>query len=308
MNPPRLKTPTLAGLALALALAACSDSSGPGGGSDGLTAAQAADIGAAASDEVEVSISGITLDETVAPLGAIPVPASATGFGSPPPPVACATLDDPTDTDGDGIPDDGTYTFALPACHFEGVRGGTLDVTGAIGVIDPSPNAFDYSATLIDFTKVYTNPEATRSFTAIRNGTRSRTGTANGASLTVNMSIVRQVSGRPEAHIQRNGTVTFTPEGGATLAVNQPLPSGFFTLAGSLSWDRGEESFSFTISTPVPLHYNADDPECLALPRSERIDSGELRASGVINGKNGYLRVRWTACGVDPEFVWVVTP
>ena len=38
---------------------------------------------------------------------------------------------------------------------------------------------------------------------------------------------------------------------------------------------------------------------------AQRIDAGVLRASGTFDGMTGYIRVRWTECGKDPEVRFV---
>jgi hypothetical protein len=48
------------------------------------------------------------------------------------------------------------------------------------------------------------------------------------------------------------------------------------------------------VTTPIPLHYAA------CTDTAQRIDAGELRASGTFDGTTGYIRVRWTECGKDP--------
>ena len=109
-----------AGTILVLGLGACSDSGAPT--DDTIPSAEAADIGDAVADEGE---------ETSLAVGPI-----ARG---------CATVDDLTDTDQDGAPDQTTFTYTLPACHLTGYRGGTLDVTGVIVLSDPTPAAADFA-------------------------------------------------------------------------------------------------------------------------------------------------------------------
>ena len=82
--------------------------------------------------------------------------------------------------------------------------------------------------------------------------------------------------------------------------INQPLPSGSLDISGTLGWTRGAESLDLTVTTPAPLHYNQ---ACGAVP--QRIDEGELHAEGIFDGSPGYVRVRWTECGRDPEIRFV---
>jgi hypothetical protein len=208
------------------------------------------------------------------------------------------------DTDGDGIPDDLTLTFSNPPCSFSGIRGGIVELTGTLRVQDANPaNAFDFTATLTNLVFSFAGPGGTRSFIATRNGTRSLTGSATGATLTENLTVLRQRPGRANATLVRSGTAAFAVDTGRTLVMTQPLPAGTFDLGGTLDWHRSTENFSFTISTPVPLHY---DPSCTGTP--QRISAGELRASGTIGSSTGYIRVLWTACGIEPTKTFVTVP
>jgi hypothetical protein len=90
----------------------------------------------------------------------------------------------------------------------------------------------------------------------------------------------------------------FAPE--TPLQINKPLPSGTLDIAGTLAWTRGTESLDLTVSTPTPLHYNASCTD-----DARRIDAGELRADGTFQGTAGYVRIRWTDCGKDPEIQFV---
>ena len=175
--------------ALALAVCACSDSTTSSGGTV-ISASDVTDISAAESDEVEQAVSGLT------------TPADA-GVVAPTAPSSCATVDNTTDTDGDFQPDDATYTFALPACSFTGFRGGMLEVTGTITLSDPTPDAPDLAlvATLTDFAFKFTSPDQSRTYTAVRNGTRTLTGNAQGASLSNQVTVVRSWPNRADATV-----------------------------------------------------------------------------------------------------------
>jgi hypothetical protein len=77
----------LGGGMLALALGGCGDSSAPDGG-DVIPSAEVQDIGEAAADKVDQGVSAM------APLAA-----------------GCAEVSNTTDSDGDGAPDEATFTF-----------------------------------------------------------------------------------------------------------------------------------------------------------------------------------------------------
>jgi hypothetical protein len=268
--------------ALALAVCACSDSTSSSGG--GVSATDASDISVAESDEVEQSVSAMTTPANLA--------------AESPTAPGCATVDDETDTDGDFQPDNATYTFALPACHFTGFRGGSLDVTGTINLRDLTPTAPDLSvtATLSDFTFAFTSPDQARTYSAVRNGTRTLTGNAQSASLSNQVTVVRSRPNRADATVVHNLLLTFTPAQGESLAFGQPLPDGTFERNGTFTWSRGGRSLTFTVTTVTPIVWDA------TCTTDRKIASGETHAT-LEDGS--YVRTVWTACGVDPTRTYV---
>ena len=280
----------IAGGLLILGLAACSDSTNPSGAL--LSAAETSDIGSATADEADQAIGSVTSEG--AALG-MAYRQTAAGMAAmlTPPGGTCATVDNTTDTDSDGAPDNATFTFALPACTFTGFRGGTLDITGTIAISDPTPAGadFNYLATLTDFQFKLTSPDASLTFTATRNGTRNLTGNAAGVSLSNNITVVRSVPNRAAATISHNLLLSFTPAAGQSLALGQPLPNGTFTQSGTLTWSRGAVTRTFTVTTVTPLAWDA------SCTTDRKIASGEIHAT---LGTGGYIKTVWTACGVEP--------
>jgi len=267
----------LAWVTLVLAAAACSDSTTPSSGST-LSASDVSDIGFAEGDEVEQAASALSTPITQG----VGVP----GHG-------CATVDDATDTDGDLVPDHATYTFALPACSFTNFRGGSLDVTGTVTLSDPTPDAAGLyaTATLDDLTFSFTNPDQRRTYSAVRNGTLTLSGNAQGASLSNQVTVVRSWPNRADATVTHDLLVTFTPDAGQTLAFGVPLPSGSFTRSGTFTWARGSVSLTFTVTTVAPLVWDA------SCTTDRKIASGETHAT-LSNGS--YVRTVWNGCGEDP--------
>jgi hypothetical protein len=92
--------------------------------------------------------------------------------------------------------------------------------------------------------------------------------------------------------------VSFAPE--TNLQINQPLPSGSLTVAGTVNWSRGDETFELTLTTVTPLHYNAacDDT-------GQRFDAGELAVAGTFGETPGAVRIVWGDCGDDPDIEFV---
>ncbi|MEP6473534.1 MAG: hypothetical protein ABJC74_07415 [Gemmatimonadota bacterium] len=289
----------LTGLAL-FGLAACNGTTTNPGTGTGPTASQVTEVGYASEDEVDADISSINLSNVYSPIGFDGSSAIVRGPAAFNPP-ACITANpaNPTDADADGIPDDVTLTFncSISAGRF------TLARTGTMRIQDTNQdNGFDASQTLTDFAWSLTDHTGDRTFSATRNGTRARAGTNLAAALTVDMNIVRVRPNHPDATIQRAGTVSFTAAAGDSLFVDQPLPSGTINVTGSQSWHRGDESYSFVITTQVPLAYDAT-----CTTTDQRISSGELWFTGMVGGQSGYLKLTWTACGVAPTRTWVAT-
>ena len=259
----------VAGSRLILGMSACGDSSNPSGATV-LSLTETNDIADAEADEVDQA-----------------------AMVSAPPSGSCATVDNTTDTDADGVPDDATFTFALPACSFTGFRGGTLELTGTINISDPTPNDADFNslATLLDFQFKLTSPLPVRTFTATRNGTRALSGDAAGVSLSNNITLVRSAPNRADATISNNFVLSFTPAAGEVLALGQPLPNGTFTESGTFTWSRGSLTRTFTVTTVNALVWDA------SCTTDRKIVAGEIHAT-LADG--GYIKTVWTGCGEEP--------
>jgi len=84
-------------------------------------------------------------------------------------------------------------------------------------------------------------------------------------------------------------------------AADQPAAPGRHPRrAGNPGWTRGGESIDLTLTTPTPIHYNA---ECTR--DAQRLDAGELRVAGTFDGAAGHVWVQWSACGQDPDLRFV---
>ena len=271
----------LAVLVAAAALTACHDSTSS---SPGPSDEQAAAIGTTAQYQVEASLNTLTLPTLLVPIGEGP---------------PCATPSTATDSDGDGIPNDATYEFTSPPCHFTGFRGGTLDVVGQLRMQDPTPSAagFGYEATFTVLRDTFTSGDGKTTYSVTRNGGATLTGSTAGLFLSTDLQVARTFTGQPDAAVDEHWTVTYIPE--TPLQINQPIPAGTLDVSGTLDWTRGTETFSLTVTTPTPLHYAA------CTDTAQRFDAGELRATGTFDGTTGYIRVRWSECDKNPEVRFV---
>ena len=268
----------------AVATAACNSGSltTPGAGNE-LTG----DLGTTIRDEVEATLSALTLSTSLTPIGTSRIPAST---------APCVVSSTPADSDGDGVPDDATYVLTAPPCQFDGWLGGTIDLVGQLRVQDPAPTdaGFGYDATLTVLRSRYTNATKDAIYDVERNGTRTLSGSVAGLLLTSDLQLMRTFVGKPDANIVEQWTVNYVPS--TPLQINGPVNSGTLDISGTLNWTRGNDTLALVVTTPTPLEYEASCTDTV-----QRIRNGELHAAGDF-GDNmvGFVRVRWNGCGQDP--------
>jgi hypothetical protein len=276
-------------LAIALtvaALTACGDNSlTTPGQADELSS----DIGDTARDEVEATLNGLSLASSLTPVGT----AMETGAGGTP----CVGSSSPLDTDGDGIPDDATYTLTAPPCRFTGWRGGTLDLVGQLRLQDPAPvdAGFGYDATLTNLRSRFTGPDPMAIYDVERSGSRTLSGSVTGLLLISDLTVRRTFSGKPDATIGEQWTLNYTPS--IPLQINGPVNSGTLSITGTMTWQRASDTLSLTVTTPTPLEYDASCSDTV-----QRIKNGEMHLVGKFSDTDGFVRIRWTECGKDPTF------
>ena len=272
--------------ALAAILLACGDSTAPD--DDPLPDNAATAVGLTVRDNAEASLDAFFPARLLQP------------FSTGPADDPCVTPSSSAETDGDGVPDDATYTFTAPPCRYTDVRGFSLDVVGQLRIADPVPDTAGFGANLtltaLRFSLSADDPD--QNYSVIRNGTMTLTGTPAGLELATDIQVQRTFTGLLDASAEHVWTVGFDPE--TSLQINQPLPNGSVTVSGTVGWTRGNENFDLTITTATPLHYDAS---CEAT--GQRFDDGELRVSGTFGETPGYVRIVWEDCGQDPgiEFV-----
>ena len=114
------------------------------------------------------------------------------------------------------------------------------------------------TATLTDLPFKYTNPSATLTFSALRNGTRTLTGNAQGAALSNQVTVVRSAPGRQDASVTHNLLLSFTPATGQSLVVRRSrCRTGRSRGPGTFTWTRGGVSRTFTVTTVTPLVWDS---------------------------------------------------
>ena len=272
-------------------LGACSDGTSPTDTTDRVQQ-DAVDMASASADEAELAIDALAgASDALSMSLTSSRPASAMLV------PLCATVSSTADTDGDGIRDNASFTYALPACTFTGWRGGVVELTGVISISDPDPApSFAYLLSYDSFRWQYTAPNATDSWSATRNGSRTLTATQSRLSLSNQVSIVRTFARRGDATVAHNTLIDFTPDAGTTLVRGEPLPSGTAVKSGQVTFSRNGEVRTFSVSTVTPLRYDAS---CAAVPR---ISAGEVHYA---LSDGSYVKVLWTGCGQPALRTWV---
>jgi len=279
----------------AVFLGACSDSTTLPSDTTSAVQQDALDMGAASADETELAIDALnSADDAVAmSLSSTRTNGNLLAIRRP----LCATVSATTDTDGDGIRDNTSFTYALPACSFTNWRGGNVELTGVISISDPDPApSFAYLLGYDNFKWQYTAPNAVDSWSATRNGSRTLTATQSQLSLTNQVSIVRTFAHRADATVSHNTLLVFTPDAGTTLVRGQPLPSGSAVKSGQVTFSRNGNVHAFSVNTVTPLRFDAS---CTVAPR---ISAGEIHYE---LSDGSYVKVLWSACGVPAVRTWV---
>lgn len=280
--------------ACAAFLGGCSEGTAPTDTTAGVQQ-DAVDMAAATVDETELAFDALSGSDAAMSMSLMTSPSSPALLRP-----LCATISSTADSDGDGIRDNSSFTYALPACSFTGWRGGTVELTGVISISDPDPApSFAYLLTYDDFQWRYTAPNAQDSWSATRNGSRTLTASASQLSLSNQVSIVRTFARRGDATVSHNTLIVFSPDAGTALVRGEPLPSGTAVKSGQVTFSRGGEARTFTVKTITPLRYDAS---CTAAPR---LSAGEVHYE---LSDGSYAKVLWTGCGVPAIRSWVPVP
>ena len=286
----------VAAASLAAILTACAHDAAAPGAASKITPQQAVAVGTRLSREIGTSLNALTLGGSGGFAAASLRTARGVQRAAPAAGAPCPAIDNTTDSDHDGIPDNATLTFALPQCESV-VNGDSTEVTGTVHLTDPvyspppSPAAFGYEASLSDLTVHFGAMDADSSFTDTRNGAELLLLGPQGLAQTHGFRIAHQDHGGL-ANVVDQWNATFTPAPGQALVPGVPLPPGFFAAQGHTSWARGDAVAQFEIITAIPLAY---DPTC---PESapNRIRSGEIHASFVGPGQQAYVRIVFADC------------
>jgi hypothetical protein len=266
-------------------LGACGGGSGlagTSGGSGGPAPSLRTEIGSSLAEGVSLALGLITLDHPGLPFG----------FNSV---AGCPVPSNTDDADHDDILDDANLTFTDPPCHSNVASGGSVGVTGILGLHDGGViTPTDYNLNFTQLTWTFLDGASNMTETAVRNGLATRLGDADSALIQFNDFTDRARPGKAVAHIQLAGSVLFTPDQGNFINVLGPLPKGSLTIVGALDWRRSTEDFELTITTPVALQF---DPGCSSF---QPISVGEVDLQGTVANTTGIFHVVFAGCGNNP--------
>lgn len=204
----------------------------------------------------------------------------------------------PTDTDGDGIPDNWSLTFALPACHFsDQASSSNYDITGALHVTDMQPGTagFDLGFGLDNFKLAFSSPDG--SGYVSRDGSGSVHASSSGLSQTEDWTEIAVLTGVTSASIDINWTATFAVAQGQSLTAGHTLPDGTYTPNGGLSFRQGNRVASFNVTTMEPLQYSASCAAGVAQGTSlTPFSAGRIRVAVTSQQGSGYADVTYSSC------------
>ena len=222
----------------------------------------------------------------VAPMSGAPVMPAASGSCTP-----TVTPASPTNSDGDPVPDSVNVDFTgctATSGSYTATLGGTIDY------VDPTPTLTDGALRTRhnDFSRSVTNTATGKTRSAVENGVRMISGSADQLQFTETdfRTDYTFASGATAAHV-RTWSSTFTADQAGSIQAGSPLPSGSWNITGTSTWTSGLLSYSLAVTTNPQLHYNAS---CTVEPR---FDSGTLTAVVTRNSATTHVTVQFTGCG-----------
>jgi hypothetical protein len=280
--------------AAALFIVGCDTATSPGGGA--LSQAQADTVADVMATQADGLAEGAAFGGTTAPTVDFFASALPRGMIFPFFSRFCTPTRSPdpaTNSDGDPVPDSVRVDFT--GCTLTSPRL-TIDVSGTIDFVDPTPTTTDiglktrYNA----FTRSVTFDTKTRAVK--QDGVRLVI--KSGAKLQLADSAFKTdftfFDGSTASHLV-NWNTLFTPDT-STMVMSDSfrgwsLPSGTWTINGTSTFTRGDNSRALSVTTDPPLHFNR------ACMKGPRFDAGTLKVVVTKNGTTTTVTVAFTACG-----------
>src|SRR5207249_8696650 len=170
--------------------------------------------------------------------------------------------------------------------------GHTVTVSGSIDIVDPTPATTDLAFRMRSngLTRTVTN-SATGTTRSVVENVRSVVPTADQVQLADTMTTEYTfASGTTASHV-RKWLATFTADQPGSIQVGSRLPSGDWTIAGTSAYTSGTNSYSLSVTTSDPLHFNTS---CSVEPR---FDSGTLTVQVTKGTTSTTVTITFTGCG-----------
>ncbi len=282
-----------AAVVLVLGVNACSTDHGTAPATPIVSQAQAESLAKTVVSDVVSEMGTATLEgAAAAPAAATPPFATApmgTSLGSQCIPAKSPAS--PLDSDHDGVPDSVRFDYAGCVISYPLA----IDsLSGTIDLIDPTPLTADHAVERVftNFRRATLNLVSGARTAVTDNGVRtaSHDMTRLRTSETNFRTDYVYASGATAEHV-RTWTSLFTADVAGSIQPNALLPSGTWTVTGTSSWTRGHSSYSLTVTTNPPLHYNAS---CTTAPR---FDAGTITAVVTSGTRTMTVSIQFTACG-----------
>lgn len=282
-----------AAAALVIGVNACSTDHGTAPATPIVSQAQADSLAKTVVSDVVSEMGTATMDgAAAAPVAAGPLFATA--------PMATSTASQcipakspasPLDSDHDGVPDSVRFDYAGCVLSYPLA----IDsLSGTIDLIDPTRLTADHAVERVftDFRRANVNLVSGKETAATDNGVR----TASHDMTTLRTSETNfrtdyvYGNGATAEHI-RTWTTLFTADVAGSIQPSALLPTGTWTVTGTSAWTRGHSSYSLTVTTNPPLHYNAS---CTTAPR---FDAGTITVVVTQGTHTMTVSIQFTACG-----------
>ncbi len=273
----------VAATALAIGLAACNSTEAPTGVLTQQEAQSVADVVVADA----ASLADAATYNATSGVAMASAPASTT-TSQPCPAISPLPV---VNSDGDMPPD--SVHFDFTGCIIQRPLE-TITLSGGVDYVDPTPTTTDHSVRVrfTDFTRTVMKILSGKTTSIELNGVRTFTGTADALehSETNFRTDYTYADGSTATHL-KTWSSTFTADVPGSIQVGSPLPSGTWNITGTSTWTRGDRTYSLSLTTNPPLHYNAD---CTVAPK---FDAGTITAVVTRNSQTVNITVQFTACG-----------
>lgn len=208
----------------------------------------------------------------------------------------------PIDSDGDGIPDSVTMTYAPGSCHLPvGLGDETESFTGTVQVHDvPGPYAFAWQGDFTDSLDRGAGNYTSRHTKGTESAALQSDHMTLDADYTINVAFAHDgISGTATYHDA--WSAQFLPDSGTVLVPGVTTPSGNIVFAGtfSLSEPTHARAGDFRLVTSVPIHYSAACDAALLYPA---FTSGQVTGVLASDTAAGFT-VNFNACYTAPVIV-----